>query len=209
MSINKDLKNQFLDDEGWRVLPEIWEGLENSSEVMRLRKLHKYISSLAKSADPDLVPQQVWSNMKQCQNSFLNNKDSISHATNWMDQIMETFAPYIVASGNVVDALAEVFEEERRRAEEIVEQFTELVREVNDLKSELDQKVIDVEGKLSEVSSQAEAIMEYHIKVFNGVNGGESIESAIDNLKIETEEKVEAVRDFYDELFIDRDQEDE
>ena len=204
MSINDDAKKEFLKGESWIAIPDILDGFEKTEEIektqkiLRMIRLHAYISQLAEVVDPDLVPTSAWGNAQEEANDCHEQLDSndASEAMLHMDKILAAIAPFATNSKGVAIAAGQAFGKYKNAVNDAFGELEQAKEEVNQLKTKL-------EASINEINEKLEEVKKYCSELFEGNEEETSKESQIDDLLQKIENYHGEIKEYHTELFGD------
>lgn len=198
MSSNIEAKKEFLEGKGWTAIPNIIGTFEKTEEILRLIKLHEYISQLAEAVDPDLVTTHLWKialmGANDCRAALVNN--NALQAMRHMDKILSAIAPFVTNSKYAAIAAGQAFGKYKNAVEIAFVELEQAKEEVNQLKEQL-------ETNINEINEKLEKVKNYCSELFDGNEEEASKKSQIDDLLEEIENYHGEIKEYHTELFGD------
>jgi len=181
--------------------------LTSVQELARLNKLDVYLDPLMAVVDPELVPQQTWTNFQQqaspCKQEIINynsNKNiaHLSNANNHVDNLLSYVRPWVVSDPKEVNVS---MSKSLEAYDAVISKYSESYRsDAKALVEHLEEAKVDADELLDKVRVVNESVEGYQRELFEGDESQDAIKERIDSLVTNFENEYEKVNSYYSEL---------
>jgi archaellin len=202
--LKSELENAEIEDES--ILTSV-------EELARLKKVVVYLDQLMAFIDPELVPQQTWTNFHKqvapCKNEVIqfNANKNIAHLTNaneHVDNLLSYVRPWVVSdpvkASKAMSASLETYNS-------TISEYSEKYRiDAKKLVDELELAKKQASDLLQNVEFFNDAIEKYSDELFEGEDSKESVKETIDTFLAHCKNAFNEINDYYIELLQDNDE---
>jgi len=181
--------------------------LTSVQELARLNKVVVYLDRLMAVVDPELVPQQTWTNFQQqaspCKQEIINynsNKNiaHLSNANNHVDNLLSYVRPWVVSDPKEVNVS---MSKSLEAYDAVISKYSESYRsDAKALVEHLEEAKVDADELLDKVRVVNESVEGYQRELFEGDESQDAIKERIDSLVTNFENEYEKVNSYYSEL---------
>lgn len=175
-------------------------------ELARLRKVVTYIDNLLISADPELLPANIWENSNiqtskviQQLNEFSNNYNigHLRNANNHLDNILSYIRPYVVSTKDSAKAAGRAFNEYSRTVRKCIDTLNE---ETGVAIESIENYKAQAEAIFTSATVIQEKIKNYESFLFIDSDNEDSLESRIEELYKDIKDQYNKIEDYHDQL---------
>ena len=168
--------------------------VSNIEELARLKKVVTFVDNALKSIDPELISQTLLDSFNSVSPGIrqeilhYNNNKNIAHlqnANNKLDTLLDSVRPYILQGDKLKKSLLAA-----------IRAYT------NEVNKHLE-NIVDTEAEYKKVQGFRAEIEEYYDLLFDDGEDNESIKLQISTLLENSESEHEKINKFYNEIFID------
>lgn len=199
--------NSFKDSKQWENLSTSIEKIDikdtedanNNLEILRLKKMVKFISGLFDAIDPEITPSNMWDNLRKaaqnCETQLTSN--NYNEANNDLDGIFSRIRPFVTSEKKAAQAAARAFNS-----------YTNTINKaIETLGTKSTDAVNQIEVRYSKIKEMHEDIEAFAAHLFAKKTEDENeetedgLETKITKLFEEFQKNSEEVREYHTNIF--------